>query len=395
MIAAHADWSIDPRKRWITWARRRNGQWRAVAPAPVGDLTALLPRLLAPGLPVALGLDLPLGVPREFAAGRPEPGFAAFLRGLAGTPDFFTVSPGLETVSPARPFYPARGIAGMTRAAHAAALGLSGPIALSRWCDRATAERPAGAPLFWTLGANQSGKAAITAWRDWIVPALAAAAPIRLWPFEGAARPAGARHCSAGRGLSGRGAAALRAGAGRQQAGPGAASSLGTGAAGGDGGARSAARPRAGRHGRRRLRRRCRRGGPLRQRHRPIGPDRGAGRAAPGFLAGRPLGARLGRLGAGPDRAAAPRPAAALAGWSRRIVARLPGLAAPALLQPARCKGGRSPAKAAIASKSAMSKTASRVASGGQGVPRPARGARRPNAVPCDAASRPGRSATS
>ena len=39
--------------------------------------------------------------------------------------------------------------------------------------------------MFWTLGANQSGKAAIAAWRDWIVPALSQGAPIRLWPFEG------------------------------------------------------------------------------------------------------------------------------------------------------------------------------------------------------------------
>ena len=31
-------------------------------------------------------------------------------------------------------------------AAHAAALGMDGPHGLSRWCDRATAERPAGAP---------------------------------------------------------------------------------------------------------------------------------------------------------------------------------------------------------------------------------------------------------
>ena len=91
----------------------------------------------------------------------------------------------LETVSPDRPFYPARGIRGMTRTAHAAALGLAGPEQLSRLCDRATAERPAGAPLFWTLGANQTGKAAITAWRDWLAPALAAGAPLRLWPFEG------------------------------------------------------------------------------------------------------------------------------------------------------------------------------------------------------------------
>jgi hypothetical protein len=73
----------------------------------------------------------------------------------------------------------------MTRAAHAAALGLAGPEQLSRLCDRATAERPAGAPLFWTLGANQTGKAAIAAWRDWLIPSLSAGAPLRLWPFEG------------------------------------------------------------------------------------------------------------------------------------------------------------------------------------------------------------------
>jgi hypothetical protein len=73
----------------------------------------------------------------------------------------------------------------MTRAAHAAALGLATAAGLSRLCDRATAIRPAGAPLFWTLGANQTGKAAISAWRDWLVPALAAPDPPALWPFEG------------------------------------------------------------------------------------------------------------------------------------------------------------------------------------------------------------------
>lgn len=73
----------------------------------------------------------------------------------------------------------------MTRAAHAAALGLNGASGLSRACDRATAERPAGAPLFWTLGANQSGKAAIAAWRDMLLPALTESPPVRLWPFDG------------------------------------------------------------------------------------------------------------------------------------------------------------------------------------------------------------------
>ncbi|PWS33990.1 hypothetical protein DFH01_27005 [Falsiroseomonas bella] len=185
MIAAHADWSIDPRKRWIALARRGADGWRAEAPRLVGDTAVLLPGLMAEGAPVALGLDLPLGVPRGWAAQRSERDFPAMLRGLAGDADFFSVSATLAEVSPARPFYPARGVKGMTRAAHAAALGLASARDLSRLCDRATATRPAGAPVFWTLGANQSGKAAIAAWRDWLAPALAAGAPVSLWPFEG------------------------------------------------------------------------------------------------------------------------------------------------------------------------------------------------------------------
>jgi hypothetical protein len=185
MIAAHADWSIDPRKRWVSVARRGAQGWRAEAPVPVGDPAALAAALIAEDKPVAIGLDLPLGVPRGFAAGRPETGFVEFLRGRAGDAGFFAVAPTLAEVSRARPFYPARGVKGMTRAAHAAALGLGDAGGLSRWCDRATTERPAGAPVFWTLGANQSGKAAIAAWRDWLAPGLAHGAPYAVWPFAG------------------------------------------------------------------------------------------------------------------------------------------------------------------------------------------------------------------
>jgi hypothetical protein len=177
---------MEPRKRWMALARRGAGGWHAKAPRLVGDTAALLPSLIADGAPVALGLDLPLGVPRGWAARRTEQDFPAMLRGLAADPDFFRVCATLEDISPARPFYPARGVKGMTRAAHAAALGLASARDLSRLCDRATATRPAGAPVFWTLGANQSGKAAIAAWRDWLAPALAAGAPVALWPFEGA-----------------------------------------------------------------------------------------------------------------------------------------------------------------------------------------------------------------
>jgi hypothetical protein len=185
MLAAHADWSIDPRKRWMALARRGRAGWVADAPRPVGDTAALLPALIGEGMPVALGLDLPLGVPRGWAATRDERDFPDFLARRAGDRAFFEVSATLETVTPARPFYPARGVKGMTRAAHAAALGLASAQDLSRLCDRATPLRPAGAPVFWTLGANQSGKAAIAAWRDWLAPALAAGAPVSLWPFAG------------------------------------------------------------------------------------------------------------------------------------------------------------------------------------------------------------------
>jgi hypothetical protein len=189
-IAAHADWSVDARKRWVAVARRNEGVWRLAAPAPVGDVATFLARLrgAANGGAVALGVDLPLGLPRAYAARLPERDFLHFLTTTATRPDFFQVCASLAEVGPGRPFYPARGLAGMTRAAHAEALGLDGAAELSRACDRATAERPAGAPLFWTLGANQSGKAAIAAWQQMLLPALATEADVRIWPFSGAFR---------------------------------------------------------------------------------------------------------------------------------------------------------------------------------------------------------------
>jgi hypothetical protein len=186
-LAAHADWSVDARKRWVAVAHRDGPGWRLTAPEPVGEVGNFLSRLRAAanGGAVALGLDLPLGIPRAYAAGRQEAGFLDFLHQTLNWPDFFRVCASIDEIGAERPFYPARGLAGMTRAAHAAALGLSGGASLSRACDRATAERPAGAPLFWTLGANQTGKAAIAAWTGMILPALIAGDDIRLWPFAG------------------------------------------------------------------------------------------------------------------------------------------------------------------------------------------------------------------
>lgn len=185
IAVAHADWSVSAGKRWACIAEADGSGWRIQAPRPAPDLGALAESLRRSNLPAVLGLDLPLGVPRGYAAQRPEAGFVEFLRARAGDARFFLVSPTLETVGLDAPFYPLRGLKGMTRASHAAALGLAGADALHRWCDSATATRPAGAPPFWTLGANQSGKAGLSAWREWLSPALAAEAPIDLWPFAG------------------------------------------------------------------------------------------------------------------------------------------------------------------------------------------------------------------
>ena len=187
MLAVHADWSIDARKRWMVRAHGRPGHWRLGPPEPVGDPSSLLARLRADAGndPVALGVDFPIGLPRAYAAAAGVDHFPTFLAGLAATEAFFEVCERLDQISLARPFYPRRPTAGMRRAAHAAALGLAGPAALSRACDRATATRPAGAPLFWTLGANQTGKAAISAWRELLLPAIATDTPPLLWPFAG------------------------------------------------------------------------------------------------------------------------------------------------------------------------------------------------------------------
>ncbi len=172
----------------MTLIRREAGSWQADPPAPVGDPTTLLARLRARAgeAPIALGLDCPLGLPRAYAAQlRDVADFPDFLRGLTPDAPFWQPAASIGEVSSARPFYPARGAAGMTRLSHAQALDLPDAAALSRACDRATAERPAGAPVFWTLGANQSGKAALSAWRDCLLPALHADRMLRLWPFEG------------------------------------------------------------------------------------------------------------------------------------------------------------------------------------------------------------------
>ncbi len=174
----------------MTRATWHDGAWQAEAPEPVGEPGSLLSRLRAQagGGSIAFGIDCPLGLPRAYVQRHPSRyrHFRDFLAGLDAMPELARVCTVLDEVTGLRPFYPQRGLRGMSRAAHAAALGLAGPASLYRRCDLATATRPAGASLFWTLGANQSGKAALSAWTELVLPALREAPErLHLWPFDG------------------------------------------------------------------------------------------------------------------------------------------------------------------------------------------------------------------
>jgi hypothetical protein len=188
MIAAHSDWSVDKRKRWITIGRKMRDFWVLDAPQPTGDVSQLVGRLAkaANEQAVILGIDCPIGLPRAYAeqiAGFSD--FPAFLKSLRRDDAFFEVAEMIDEVSLARPFFPKRSVVGPGfKLALAAKLNLTGVAAMSRVVDRRTANRPAAGQMFWTLGANQCGKAALAAWRDLLMPAFAAA-QIRLWPFDG------------------------------------------------------------------------------------------------------------------------------------------------------------------------------------------------------------------
>lgn len=186
-LVAHADWSLHPKKRWMAVAVRAGDTWHLSAPEPVGALDDLFPRLCnqAGGGPVLAGFDFPLGLPIAYARRAGIDAFPRFLKGLGGAAPFFRVCERADEISHERPFYPQRP-GGTRQALLLEGLGVRTMDDLRRRCERATPNRPAACPLFWTLGGNQVGKAAITGWRDLIGPALAdPALDVALWPFDG------------------------------------------------------------------------------------------------------------------------------------------------------------------------------------------------------------------
>ncbi len=186
----HADWSAGESKRWTARAvRRPDGRFLAEAPAPAEPPAALLARLqieAVQGGCVLSGFDFPIGLPLHYAHLTGVSDFLELLPrlGTGGWADFFHPAHSPEEISRGRPFYPARP-GGALQLHLLERLGAETMDQLRRRCELAHAGRRAACPLFWTLGGQQVGKAAIAGWRELLAPALAAAAPASLWPFSG------------------------------------------------------------------------------------------------------------------------------------------------------------------------------------------------------------------
>ena len=184
-LLVHADWSTSPAKRLMATATREARRYWVRAPEPVGPLETWIGRLAAGGTRVLVGVDFPIGLPLAYAQ---RAGVASLLDvlpafGRGRWDRFYDIAEHPGEISPARPFYPYR--PGGTERAHLVeGLGLDSFDDLLRECDRPSLGRRAAGALFWTMGAQQSGRGAIAGWRDVLAPALQSGTA-RLWPFDG------------------------------------------------------------------------------------------------------------------------------------------------------------------------------------------------------------------
>ena len=181
----HADWSADDKKKWMTAAERTPQGWQVPAPRHVPPASEFRDCWLFSGQRVLAGFDFPIGVPMAFGK---KTGFRNFPEALAefGSgewKDFFCVADTADDISLTRPFYPRTYPKGRRQADLLGPLGLRTMDELLRACDRKTPTRRAACSIFWTLGGNQVGKAAIDGWKTVIQPSLRRGA--RMWPFHG------------------------------------------------------------------------------------------------------------------------------------------------------------------------------------------------------------------
>lgn len=185
-LLVHADWGVNPKKRWAAHAKWLDG-WTVTAVEPVGPTPPFVAGLLraARTYRVLAGFDFPIGLPNSYGAKTGEADFSTFLErmGAGRWARFANVATCAEEISIERPFYPARPLKGVTRDELIQGLGVPRFYDLFRQCERGTGGRRAACPIFWTLGGQQVGKGALSGWVEVVKPAQAGGASV--WPFDG------------------------------------------------------------------------------------------------------------------------------------------------------------------------------------------------------------------
>jgi hypothetical protein len=187
----HSDWSVDRQKRWTAIAVRTESGWYVERVEPTQPGADFLDCLFDETHLTLAGFDFAIGLPSFYIDRIASALFEGFsfpdlLATLAQErwANFFLAAARADDISLTRPFYPHRALAGVRREHIVNALGCASFDQLLRQCDKATVRRGAASPLFWTLGPKQVGKAALSGWREVLVPARQHKA--RLWPFDGA-----------------------------------------------------------------------------------------------------------------------------------------------------------------------------------------------------------------
>ncbi len=201
-LVAHADWGSSPHKRQLALAHLQpDGSYLLRSPQPAGDPKELIPLLQqmtgSKGC-LFLGFDFPIGLPLSYAKRVGVDDFLAQLPlfGQEEWRDFYRVAETLEEIHLHRPFYPLR--PGDAKQAHLLkGLNLDHIDDLRRLCEKRVPARSgkpgrrAASPLFWTMGGQQVGKAAILGWQAVLAPAVqkakinTGARDFGIWPFSG------------------------------------------------------------------------------------------------------------------------------------------------------------------------------------------------------------------
>lgn len=191
-LICHADWSKNPRKRWCAEALlQEDGRYSAGAARLVGntgEFRAGIRHRTGTARTALLGFDFPIGIPLHYAqqAGIRKLKDWLLKLGDGDWQDFYRVCDQPNEISVYRPFYPMTSRAGVKQASLIAKLNAKDINELKRLCEFGGNGHRQAACIFWMVGPNQVGKAAITGWQEVIVPLIREPRnAANLWPYDG------------------------------------------------------------------------------------------------------------------------------------------------------------------------------------------------------------------